>query len=74
MLYQKYPVTTITNKDADLYHDMVNGQYVSGILHFCNQVLIDWYSMQKAMRSDQGFADQLAISWHTHSHNKFHVW
>jgi hypothetical protein len=34
-------VTTIAYKDANLYHDMVTGRSMSGILNFCNQTLID---------------------------------
>jgi hypothetical protein len=41
-------VITITYKDANLYHDMVTGRSVSGILHFCKQTLIDWYSKRQA--------------------------
>jgi hypothetical protein len=35
-------VTAILYKDANLYHDMITGRSVNGILHFCNQTLIDW--------------------------------
>jgi hypothetical protein len=37
-------VTTITYTDANLYHDILTGRSVTGILHLCNQTLIDWYS------------------------------
>jgi hypothetical protein len=30
--------------DANLYHDMVMGWSVMGILHFMNKMPIDWYS------------------------------
>ena len=30
--------------DANLYHDMISGKAVSGILHLFNKTLIDWYS------------------------------
>jgi hypothetical protein len=41
-------VTTITYTDANLYHDMLTGLSVTGILHLCNQTLIDWYSKRQA--------------------------
>jgi hypothetical protein len=34
--------------DANLYHDMVTGRSVTGILHFLNQTPIDWYSKKQA--------------------------
>ena len=30
--------------DANLYHDMISGRSVTGILHFFNQTPIDWFS------------------------------
>jgi hypothetical protein len=36
-------VTTVTYTDANLYHDILTGISVTGILHLCNQTLIDWY-------------------------------
>jgi hypothetical protein len=41
-------VTTITYTDANLYHNMLTGRSVTGILHLCNQTLIDWYSKRQA--------------------------
>ena len=34
--------------DANLYHDLVNGRSVTGILHLFNKTVIDWYSKQKS--------------------------
>jgi hypothetical protein len=42
------PVTTITYKDVNLYHDILTGQSVTRVLHLCNQTLIDWYSKHQA--------------------------
>jgi hypothetical protein len=36
-------VTTIMYTNANIYHDMLTGRSVTGILHLCNQTLIDWY-------------------------------
>ena len=41
-------VTSITYTDANLYHDMLTGRSVTGILHLCNQILVDWYSKRQA--------------------------
>ena len=38
------PIVTTTFVDANLYHDMVSGRSVTGILHFFNKTPIDWYS------------------------------
>jgi hypothetical protein len=34
--------------DANLYHDLVNGRSVTGILHLFNKTVIDWYSKKQA--------------------------
>jgi hypothetical protein len=41
-------VTTVTYTDANLYHDILTGRSVTGILHLCNQTLIDLYSKPQA--------------------------
>ena len=41
-------VTTTTYVDANLYHDMITGRSVTGIMHFMNQTLVDWYSRKQA--------------------------
>ena len=33
--------------DANLYHDMVTGRSVTGILHFINKTPIDWFSKKQ---------------------------
>jgi hypothetical protein len=33
-----------TYKDANLYHNLVTGRAVTGILHFINNTPIDWFS------------------------------
>ncbi len=38
------PVITSTYFDANLYHDLISGRSVTGILHLLNQTPIDWYS------------------------------
>ncbi len=34
--------------DANLYHDMITGRSVTGILHLVNKTPIDWYSKKQA--------------------------
>ena len=41
------PVVTTTYKDANLYHDMVTGRAVTGILHLLNGTPIDWFSKRQ---------------------------
>jgi hypothetical protein len=41
-------VVMTTFVDANLYHDMVNGRSVTGILHLFNKTVIDWYSKKQA--------------------------
>jgi hypothetical protein len=40
-------VITITYKDANLYHDMLTGRAVTGVLHMINGTPIDWYSKRQ---------------------------
>jgi hypothetical protein len=39
---------TATYNDANLYHAMLTGRSVTGILNLFNQTLIDWYSKRQA--------------------------
>ena len=42
------PVTLTHFVDANLYHDMLTGRSVTGILHLANQTPIDWFSKKQA--------------------------
>jgi hypothetical protein len=42
------PVTLTHYVDANLYHDLVTGRSVTGILHLVNKTPIDWYSKKQA--------------------------
>ena len=42
------PVCTSHYHDANLYHDLITGRAVTGILHFLNGTPIDWYSKRQA--------------------------
>jgi hypothetical protein len=41
-------VTVTTYVDANLYHDLITGRSVTGILLMINQTVIDWYSKKQA--------------------------
>lgn len=36
-------VVTISYHDANLYHNVVTGRSVTGVLHFINKTPVDWY-------------------------------
>jgi hypothetical protein len=44
----KEVVMMTTFVEANLYHHLVNGQSVNGILHLFNKTVIDWYSKKQA--------------------------
>lgn len=41
-------VTFTTYVDANLYHDMMTGRSVTGIIHLINQTPFDWYSKKQS--------------------------
>jgi hypothetical protein len=55
-------VTTTTYTDANLYHDMLTGRSVTGILHLCNQTLIDWYSKRQATVETATFGSEFTAA------------
>jgi hypothetical protein len=42
------PVVMTTFVDANLYHDLVTGRSVTGVLHLFNKTVIDWYSKKQS--------------------------
>ena len=34
--------------DANLFHDILSGKAVTGVLHFANQTPIDWFSKKQS--------------------------
>ena len=42
------PVICTAYVDANLYHDLLTGRSVTGVLHFVNQTPVDWYSKKQA--------------------------
>jgi hypothetical protein len=55
-------ITIITYTDANLYHDILTGQSVTGILHHCNQILIDWYSKIQATVETATFGSEFTAA------------
>jgi hypothetical protein len=55
-------VTTTTYTDATFYHDMFTGRSVTGILHLCNQTLIDWYSKRQATVETETFGSEFTAA------------
>jgi hypothetical protein len=55
-------VTTITYTDADLYHNILTGRSVTGILHMCNHTLIDWYSKRQATVETATFGSEFTAA------------
>ena len=43
----KYVVIT-TYQDANLYHDLITGRAVTGVLHLFNKTVVDWYTKKQA--------------------------
>ena len=42
------PVIMTHCVDANLYHNILTGRSVTGVLHFLNKVTIDWVSKKQA--------------------------
>jgi hypothetical protein len=45
--------------DANLYHNVVTGKSVRGILHFLNKMPIDWYSKKQATVETATYGSEL---------------
>ena len=40
-------MTTTSYVDANLYHDLLSGKAITGVLHFVNQTPIDWFTKKQ---------------------------
>jgi hypothetical protein len=56
-------VTTVTYTDANQYHEILSGRSVTGVLHLCNQTLIDWYSKQQDKVKTTTFGSEFTAAW-----------
>jgi hypothetical protein len=52
-------VRTTTYEDANLYHDLVTGRSVTGILHFINQTPCHWYSRRQGRVNTATYGPEL---------------
>ena len=62
------PVVMTTFVEANLYHDLVNGRSVTGILHVFNKTVINWYSKQQSTVKTATYGSEFvaactAMSW-----------
>jgi hypothetical protein len=60
------PIVTTTYVDANLYHDLISGRSVTGILHMFNKTPVDWYSklqatVETATFGSEGIASRTAV-------------
>jgi hypothetical protein len=52
------PIRMVHYVDANLYHDMVSGRSITGILHMWNKTPIDWYSKLQAAVNDATYGSE----------------
>jgi hypothetical protein len=48
--------------DANLYHDVITGRLVTGILHLCNQTLIELFSKRQACVQTATFGSEFVAA------------
>jgi hypothetical protein len=56
------PVVLVSYVDANLQHDMLTGRSVTGVLHFCNQTLVDWCSKRQACVQTATFGSEFVAA------------
>ena len=54
-------VITTTFVDANLYHDMISGRSVTGILHLFNKTPVDWYSKLQSTVETATFGSEYVV-------------
>ena len=55
-------VTSTTYCDANLYHDMLTGRALCGILHFLNGTPIDWYCKRQATVETATYGSEFVVA------------
>jgi hypothetical protein len=55
------PVVLTTYKEANLYHNLVTGRAVTGILHFVNNTPIDWFSKAQPTVETATYGSELLL-------------
>jgi hypothetical protein len=56
-------VTMTHYHDANLYHNIITCQSVTGILHFFNKMPIDWFSKKQATVKTATYASEYISGW-----------
>ena len=51
-------VITTTYQDANLYHNLLEGRSVTGIIHFLNATPIDWFSKKQGTVETSTFGSE----------------
>ena len=57
------PVLMTTYVDANLFHDMVTGRSVTGILHLVNQTPFEWYSKKQGTVETAMYGSEFVAAW-----------
>jgi hypothetical protein len=57
-------VTLTTYVDANLYHDMISGRSVTGVLHLINKTPFDWYSKKQATVETATYGSEFVAARH----------
>ena len=55
-------MVTTTYKDANLYHDLMTGRAVTGVLHFVNQTPIDWFTKKQETVETATYGSEFAAA------------
>jgi hypothetical protein len=56
-------VITTTYQDANLYHNLLDGRSVTGIIHFLNTTPIDWFSKKQGTVKTSAFGSEFVSAW-----------
>jgi hypothetical protein len=48
--------------NANLYHGLITGRAVTGIIHFVNQTPIEWYSKKQAIVETATYGDEFVAA------------
>ena len=48
--------------DANLYHDMITGRSVTGVLHFLNKTPLEWYAKKQATVETATYGSEFVAS------------
>ena len=56
------PVVTTTYEDANLYHDLLTGRSLTGVLHLVNQTPVDWFTKRQATVETATFGSEFSAA------------